>query len=432
MADRLLGGIGAAELRACLLGGAVSPREVVQALIDTIGEDPHHAWAHVDPDGLRAQAAALDALTPEDRSARALYGVPVAIKDNFDTADLPTEYGSPIYAGHRPRADAAAVTALRNAGAIIAGKARCAEFAWMTPPETINPIAPGRTPGGSSNGSAAAVAAGTVPLANGTQTAGSVNRPASYCGVLGFKPSLGRLDRAGAKLMSPTLDTVGLFAREVGDLRLAFAALTGAPVRRGAAPPRVAFAPSAAWSAVEPEAATAIEAWLSAARSAGGEFDTLELPGYAELATAQETIQRYESARSLAPELRDHPEQRSQELRSALHDAAAIPSADYERARAQAAAAGPALIASLRGYDAVLTPSATGVPPLGLSFTGDPLFCRVWTIVGAPSLSLPLVWTPDGLPVGLQAVAPPGDDAPLLDVGGWLIDTFGKTVRPTG
>lgn len=422
--------MGAVELRQRLRAREVSCAEVARELLAAVGDDPLRAWARVDGTALLARAASLDALASAQRDALPLLGVPVGIKDNFDTVDLVTEYGSPVYAGHRPAADAAVVSRLRDAGALIAGKLKCAEFAWMTPPDTLNPLDTTRTPGGSSNGSAAAVAAGTVPLATGTQTAGSVNRPASYCGVVGFKPTFATIPREGTKLMAPSLDTVGLFAGSVADLRELFAVLGGAAAGGSvASPPRLAWAATECWDAVEPDAAAATRAWLDAARGAGVAIDSIELPGYAALARAQEAIQRYESARSLAPELASSASRLSDALRAALRGGAAIPPTEYEDHRDTASRLRPALVAALAGYDGVLTPSATGVPPVGLAFTGDPLFCRVWTLAGAPSLSLPLVWTA-GLPVGLQLVGAPGADAEVLRAGEWLTRRCGGSTRP--
>lgn len=425
-----LTGIGAAELRELLLAGSISVGEVVSGFLAAVGEDPLRAWAAIDPDGLVRQADALDAVAPELRQRMPLYGIPVAVKDNFDTADLPTAYGSPIYAGHRPADDAAAVRALREAGALIAGKTKLAELAWLTPSDTLNPVDPARTPGGSSSGSAAAVAAGLVPLATGSQTAGSINRPASYCGVLGWKPTFGRYSRAGVKLMSVTLDTVGLLTREIADLRLAdgvFAVSGGGagPAWVGALAPRLAFARTARWDAVEDEAAQAIEAWLQSVREAGVVIDSVELPGYARLAEAQELIQRVEAVPALAAELRDHAAELSAPLRAMLVDGAAIPDVRAAAARALVSELAPALVAALRPFDAVLTPSATGVAPLGLKSTGDSLFCRVWTLIGAPSLSVPLVRGACDLPVGLQLVGAPGADADVLAAADWLLGRFG-------
>jgi amidase len=443
----LFDGISAFDLRTRLLARELSPADVAGAFLDSVGADDLHVWASIDPDGLLGQAAALSALGTEQRTRLPLFGVPVGIKDNFDTADLPTGYGSPIYAGNRPGADAAAVVRLRAAGALIAGKTKCAEFAWMTPSDTLNPLDRSRTPGGSSNGSAAAVAAGAVPLATGSQTAGSIIRPGSYCAVLGFKPSFGRYDRGGVKLMSETLDTVGLLARSLGDLLLVDAVLAAdpgqpeaplgsraigprapAPLTSEPGPLRIAYAPTPLADQIEPDARSAIDSWLADARSAGAiSAATIEVPGYARLAEAQTTIQLFESARSLAPELRSAPDRLSAALREALLAGMALPVAEYARARTDAETFGPAALEALASYDAVLTPSTTGAPPAGIAFTGDPMFCRVWTLIGAPCVSLPLAWTAAGLPAGLQLVAAPGRDRALLETAATLQE---RLVRP--
>lgn len=420
----------AGELRRGLLAEEVSVAEVVEAFLAELGDDPHRAWSAVHPRGLRRQAAALDAYLPEARARLPLFGIPVGVKDNTDTAELPTEYGSPIYAGHRPAADAALVVSLRRAGALVAGKTKCAEFAWLTPTDTRNPVADGRTPGGSSSGSAAAVAAGSIPLATGTQTAGSINRPASYCGVLGWKPTRGRYPTGGVKATSPTLDTVGLLARSVDDLLVADAVLAGGsssePVSDFPGTPRIAFARTELWERVEPAAAAAIEAWVADCGLAVA--SDLALPGYARLAALQERTQLYELSRCLAPELRDAPDGLSPPLRAALVEGAAISAAAMEPVYAEADALAPALLEALRPFDAVLTPSTLGVPPLGLASTGDSLFCRVWTLTGAPSLSVPLAWTPDGLPAGLQLVGLPGRDRRVLAAAARLV----RASRATG
>jgi Asp-tRNA(Asn)/Glu-tRNA(Gln) amidotransferase A subunit family amidase len=407
----LLGGVGAGSLRDRLRAGDLTCTEVARALLDAAVPDRLRAWETLDPARLLLDAAALDALPSAERDLSPLFGVPVGVKDNFDTVEEPTTYGSPIYAGHRPSGDAAVVRRLRAAGALIAGKMKLAEFAWMHPSDTVNPIDPHRTPGGSSSGSAAAVAAGLVPLATGTQTAGSVIRPASYCGVVGFKPTFGEVPRDGVKLLSPTLDTVGWFARSAADIVLLFDALVGAEPMPVVGSPRLAFAQTSLWDHVEADAQRAIE--RSVAELPG--VESLDpIPGYAELTSAQTTIQLYESAQSLAAELADAPQLLSDELREALERGAKIPAAGYEDAVRSAARLRPAVIERLSRYDAVVTPSATGVPPAGLAFTGDPLFCRAWTLIGAPCLSLPLAWTAAQLPVGVQLVAAPGQDRRLL------------------
>jgi Asp-tRNA(Asn)/Glu-tRNA(Gln) amidotransferase A subunit family amidase len=364
----------------------------------------------IDGDRLIEQARALDALRPTVKAGLPLFGELVGVKDNMDTADLPTGYGSLIYADHRPANDAALVAQLRAAGALVAGKTACAEFAWMTPPATENPVAPGRTPGGSSSGSAAAVAAGHVRLATGTQTAGSINRPASYCGIVGFKPSFGRLSRDGVKVLSPALDTVGYLAASVADVQRAL----GRPARSTApVPGRVAFLQTPDWELVASEARAAIEA--VAERMAVAPVAAPD--GYAELCEAQRTIQLYDSARALAGELERNADRLSGELREALVEGAALRSEDRAEADCTLRRYAPALTGWLAGFDAVLTPSADGPPPAGLQFTGDPRFSRVWTLIGAPCLSLPLAWTTDRLPVGVQLVGAPGSDDLVLERG---------------
>jgi Asp-tRNA(Asn)/Glu-tRNA(Gln) amidotransferase A subunit family amidase len=429
----LLGGVDAVALRGLLAAGELGCVEVARAFLEACGEDSLNAWAELDVNALLARAAALDGLGEAERKQLPLFGVPVGIKDNFDTSDLPTGYGSPIYAGWQPAADSETVRRLRSAGAMIAGKLKCAEFGWMHPPDTVNPLDWQRTPGGSSSGSAAAVAAGTVPLATGTQTAGSINRPASYCGVLGYKPTFGAFPRDGVKLLADSLDTVGLFARSVTDLQLVSDVLVAADPRTSVgldSAPRLALARTPLWSAVEPASQAAIEAAVRAVRETGTAMEEVELPGgFEELVDAQTTIQFYESAISLAPELASSGELLSDELRAALIEGTKIPAERHAAAKRATTELAPALIELLERYDGVLTPSATGVPPKGLSFTGDPLFCRVWTLIGAPSISVPLAWTEEPLPAGLQLVGAPGSDGRTLAAAGWLMERLGSARR---
>jgi amidase len=407
------------ELAALARAGERSADEIARELIGTLEGDRSNAWQAFEPEGLLAQARALDRRSASEREQLALFAVPVGVKDAFDTLDLPTTYGSPIYAGHRPERDAALVARLRGAGALIAGKTKCTEFSWMTATDTANPLAPGRTPGGSSSGSAAAVAAGQVPLATATQTAGSTIRPGSYCGLLAFKPTFGLLPREGIYALAASLDTVGLIARDVRDLRLA------AGIATAEQPPaqlRIAFVATPWWDELEPEARVAIEDSLSALRARGVVLEPLELPELGALVSAQLTIQLAESALSLRGELAAHEELLSGALRAALAEGAAISRDAYESARAtRAAHAGP-LERRLAGYHAVLTPSAHGAPPVGLEQTGDPLYCRAWTLVGMPCISIPLAWTGERLPVGLQLTAPRGADARLLAVAQALLE----------
>lgn len=408
--------VSAVEIQRRLSQRQSSVREIVSELLATVGDDRLHAWVALDPDLLYLRAEQLDSLDGHRRTELPLFGIPVAIKDNIDTSDLPTAYGSPIYAGQQPASDALVVARLRALGALVAGKTACAEFAWMTAPETVNPIDNTRTPGGSSSGSAATVADGQVPLALGTQTAGSVNRPASYCGVIGYTPSFGRYPRDGVKLMSTALDTIGTFARSIDDLRLLDGAIrTGSaeqqPTERPAKPLRIGFAPSPFWKRIEPAAATAIESAIEHFRAAGNLLpDPIELPHYERLAEAQRLIQWYESSRSLRGELREHRAALSEPLREALTEGEAINRQDYDGARAAADTLGRQLIEKLRQYSAILVPSTVDVPPTGITFTGDPLLSRVWTLIHAPAISLPIAWTVDGLPAGLQLVSAPGTD----------------------
>jgi Asp-tRNA(Asn)/Glu-tRNA(Gln) amidotransferase A subunit family amidase len=439
----LLGGLDAVALRERLITGELSCAELAEAFLNAIGDDDLKAWAAVDPGVLGARAAALDRLGEAERGRLALFGLPVGVKDSFDTVDLPAGYGSPIYDGHRPNADSGAVHRLRAAGAIIAGKTKCTEFAWMFPTDTLNPIDRTRTPGGSSSGSAVAVAAGTIPIATGTQTAGSINRPASYCGVLGYKPTFGSFPRDRVKPLAASLDTVGLFARSVRDLRLAASVLAAPdptdPTLRVSQPfdpepehdgdhraARIALARTPDWAAVEPEAQAAIEAVAAAADQAGAPIDEIELPArFEDLIAAHETIQWVESASALRLELTSHPELLSDDLHGALREGAAIPLERYLDARRTASQLTPPLADLLAGYDGLLTPSATGVPPLGLEFTGDPRFCRAWTLIGAPCISVPLAFTPGGLPAGVQIVGAPYRDGRTLACAAWLVERLG-------
>jgi Asp-tRNA(Asn)/Glu-tRNA(Gln) amidotransferase A subunit family amidase len=350
--------------------------------------------------------------------------VPVGVKDIIDTRDLPTECGSPIQAGRRPAADAACVARLRDAGAVILGKTVTTEFACFHPAETRNPLDPARTPGGSSSGSAAAVAGGMVPLALGSQTAGSTIRPASFCGILGLKPTHGLIDLTGVKRLSDRLDTLGLFARSIDDLELLLDALSGerrpAP-RSPAGPPRIAFARTARWRLAEPDAQAAVESAARELANAGARVDELELPGeLEELVDAQETIMAVDVAASLADEYDRHGDGISAELRDLIEQGRATERRDYEAALAAAERAAGRLPTVFEGHDVVLTPAVRGQAPRGLDATGDPVFCRAWTLLGTPAISVPGPLGADGLPVGVQLVASPGRDPELLAAARWV------------
>jgi len=436
-----------AQLRAVDIVALIRERrlscvEVVSAANEAIAarDGELHAFAaHAGRAALK-RARELDALRPESVAALPLLGVPVAVKDVFDTAGLVTEYGSPIYRGYEPRADAAVVRLLLAAGAVIVGKTKTCEFAFMNPTDTRNPLAAERTPGGSSSGSAAAVAARLVPLALGTQTAGSIVRPASYCGVLGLKPTFGLIPLAGALPTSATLDTAGVFARSADDLEVALDALTAAPAGLGSARssgpgleappagsggvPRLAFA-RPCWEAIEADCREAIERYLERVRDTGAAVAELELPEFEALAAAQLVIQRVETAWALGREADWHGELVSAKLRAFIEEGRAVARADYLDARRFADERRWRFGELVAGFDALLVPSTLGVPPLGLEATGDPLLCRPFTLLGVPALALPGAWTDAGLPAGLQLVGAPHADRGLLAVARWLLANAG-------
>jgi amidase len=396
---------------------------LVAACLERISErdDAVRAWAHIDAGAALAQARERDA-APAPLGP--LHGVPVGVKDIVDTADLPTECGTPIYAGRRPGRDAACVARLRAAGAVVIGKTVTTELAYFRPGKTRNPAAPDRTPGGSSSGSAAAVADSQVPLAIGSQTAGSVIRPAAYCGTLGFKPTRGLVDLTGVKALSAELDTLGWFAREVEDLELLGLVLAGAWPERGGggdAPPAFAFAFARTpwWERADEDGRRAVED--AARRLEGGDARVreLELPErFAALPEAQEQLMAFDMARSLAWELEHHASELSDVLRAFLERGQAIAREDAERAVALGAECRALLAEHLDEGEALLVPAVAGEPPpLDAGNTGDPLFCRAWTLLGVPALAVTAGTGASGAPIGVQLVAPAGADRALLAAG---------------
>jgi Asp-tRNA(Asn)/Glu-tRNA(Gln) amidotransferase A subunit family amidase len=428
--------LGAAEIVRLIRARKLSCVEVASAATQAIAAGDGSIRAFATPAGRGAveRAEELDELHPESVAKLPLFGVPVAIKDVFDTATLPTAYGSPIYAGYQPRADAAMVTLLLAAGAVVVGKTKTSEFACMAPTDTRNPLDHERTPGGSSSGSAAAVAARMVPLATGTQTAGSVIRPAAYCGIFGLKPTFGLAPMGGVLPVSASLDTAGLFARNVEDLELALSAITAAPTGLAsarssrpppppatlAAPPRIAVA-RIGWELIEESSRAALERYLEAAAAAGAHLEETELPvPFEQLAEAQLTIQLVETAAALGAEADWHGEHVSAQLREYIAQGRAVAPERYLDARRLADEQRWRWNESIESYDAVLAPSTLGVPPLGLESTGDPLLCRPFTLLGGPALALVGAFTPAGLPVGIQLVGALASDRRILAVAAWL------------
>lgn len=400
--------------------GEASAVEIVTECLERITavEDEVHAWAFLDPELALTQARIVDASPVASPSDQPLRGVPVGIKDLIDTADQPTSYGSPIYATHQPSVDAQVVARLRRAGAIIVGKTVTTEFALFAPGPTVNPHDPQRTPGGSSSGSAAAVAAGMVPLALGTQTAGSVVRPASFCGVYGLKPTFGRYPTAGIKACAPSLDTVGVFARDPDDLLLADQALSGQPpVAEGEAPlstARIGFCPTDEWSAVEPATQQAIAAALERIYPHVDVTQVALPPQLRGLVDAQMTVMAAEVWDALTEERERHAGLLSPQLAAYLATADERRDA-FDTAQAHAEAARNQIGQLFRDCDVLLAPSTVGEPP-SRDTTGDPLLCRMWTLLGVPVVAVPGLVGSEGLPVGLQVVGRPGQEAAMVTI----------------
>jgi Asp-tRNA(Asn)/Glu-tRNA(Gln) amidotransferase A subunit family amidase len=364
----------------------------------------------------RAQLAAL--------SSSPLRGLPVGMKDIFDTVDFPTAYGSSIYSGHRPKADAAMVALVERAGGNILGKTVTTEFAGLQPAGTRNPRNPAHTPGGSSSGSAAAVAAGMVPLAFGSQTGGSVIRPASYCGIAGYKPSFGLLPTVGMKCYSWSLDTVGLFGAGIADVAFAAAALTMRDLRIGGTtqlPPRIALVRSHLWPEASAEMQGAVEQAARTAQVAGAQVRELDLPPIFEATVrAHATIQDYEAYRALAYEFDHHREQLGPILRGHLESAAAISPDAYDEARRTTSRARQMFAELMGDHDAILTPSAPGAAPHSLDSTGKPTFNRLWTLLGPPCVNVPGLVDGAGMPLGVQIVGRFGHDKRTLEAAAFL------------
>jgi Asp-tRNA(Asn)/Glu-tRNA(Gln) amidotransferase A subunit family amidase len=407
------------------------------------------AWTFLDPEYALEQARAADEYRLSGQPIGALHGVPVGIKDIIDTGDMPTENGSVLHAGRTPSRDATVVAMLRAAGAVIMGKTVTTEFATRHPGKTRNPHNPAHTPGGSSSGSAAAVAAGMVPLALGSQTGGSTIRPASYCGVYGLKPTHGLIPRHGMFQLSRTLDHVGLFARTIDDLALLMEQVAGyderdpdsrprarVPYRDLASgepplPPMFAFVKTPLWDRVDADARAALE---ELADVLGDRVEELELVGAAaeDAAGWQRVISEAEMAVNLAREWDTGRPQLSAVIRARIESGRAARAFDYLRALAGI----PRLNASFtelfeQRYDAILTPTAFGTAPVGLESTGEPAFCTLWTLCGMPAISVPLMQGANGLPLGVQLVGPRHGDARLLRTARWLVARVGADAGPT-
>ena len=427
-----------ADTIAALRDGVVTAEQVAESCLARIDEmdGDVQAWTYLDPEHVRTQARALDAARADGKPMGPLHGIPVGIKDIFDTDDMPTEDGTVLHAGRRPWHDATAVALLREAGAVIMGKTVTTEMALFGPGKTHNPHDPTRTPGGSSSGSAAAVASGMVPLAIGSQTNGSTIRPASFCGVVGYKPSHGLISRNGVLTLSRTLDHVGVFAGSVADAALiaeimmrydakdtdmrpkAAPELSRWVAEEPPLPPKVAFLKTPVWDQAEEDTREAFEELVELLGE--DRVEEVDLSTLFEEAVAQhKIIQDAEVAVNFGGDYERGRDRMSPQLIDIIEHGLKVTAAEYIRAVARIPLFLEALEEMFERYDAILTPSAPGEAPAGTA-TGNPIFCTVWTLLGMPAVSLPLLSGNNGLPIGVQLVGQRGNDGRLLRTARWL------------
>jgi Asp-tRNA(Asn)/Glu-tRNA(Gln) amidotransferase A subunit family amidase len=435
----------AAEAAALIRKGELTSEELVTACLDVVKarEEEIGAWTFLDPDYALAQARAADDVRRQERGVGALHGVPVGIKDIIETGDMPTENGSPIFAGRRTGRDAAVVERLREAGAVIMGKTVTTEMAVYHPGKTRNPHRPTHTPGGSSSGSAAAVAAHMIPLALGTQTNGSVVRPASFCGVYGLKPTFGLFSRRNVLTQSPPLDTVGIFARSIEDLAITADVLSGydeadsatwhrsrgshhaAAMAEPPLPPVLGFVKGPAW---DQAAGVTQEAFAELADELGAHCEAVELPPYFDgVIKSHADIMLADLAKNFGPLEEKAGDKLSERLRGMIEEGRRVSAVAYNNAREQQQQLYRILEQYFDRYGALLTPSAPGPAPEGIGATGNPVFCTLWTFLGTPAVSLPLLEA-EGLPLGVQLVGQRRDDARLLRTARWLVSHLGEEV----
>jgi Asp-tRNA(Asn)/Glu-tRNA(Gln) amidotransferase A subunit family amidase len=419
--------------------GALTSEQLVEAClarIEAVDADVE-AWAFLDPEHALAQARAADEVRRSGQPIGPLHGVPVGIKDIIDTTDMPTECGTVLLEGRQPRDDSDVVARLRAAGAVILGKTVTTELAVFHPGKTKNPHNPAHTPGGSSSGSAAAVAAGMVPLALGTQTNGSMIRPASFCGAVGFKPTHGLLPRTGVLLQSRPLDQLGVYGRSVEDVALAAESLVGFdpgdPDTRPRArppwlataaaeppmPPRLAFVKTPVWDQAEGDTQAAFAELVDFLGPGSVTEETIG-PAFDNVVEMHRAVMEADLARNFAAYYEKGGDKLSDVLRAMIERGQKVTAVEYNNALAWRDLLHDALEGIYEEYDAILTPATIGPAPAGLDATGNPIFCTLWTYLGTPAISLPLLQGADGLPLGVQLVSARHDDARLLRNARWL------------
>lgn len=415
--------LGAARIVEKISEGSLTAENVMRDCLTRIEqrETEIGAFIHLDPQAALNAARAAD--TRQDRGP--LHGVPFAIKDIIDTAGQPTGWGSSIYESHCPPRNASCVELMIRAGAVPIGKTVSTEFAYFQPGKTANPHNPGHTPGGSSSGSAAAVADYMAPLAFGSQTAASLIRPAAYCGIFGYKPSHGAFDLQGVMGLAPNLDTLGLLAREVEDLILCRSVLCGSPA--SAAPhfadraPRISLMRGPHWHEGSIEMRDTCQRALEFLAEAGAETGEISHPpGFSGLTECQKTVMAFEAAHARLFEFQNHREAISDTFADLMETGLATSRRDYEQARQTASLAGRVFDTLFSDIDVILAPAAPGEAPHGLGATGDPIYSRTWTLLQVPCLSIPFGKGPNRLPLSFQIIGRFGEDDRLLAAARWI------------